>query len=223
MAAAIGASTAFVTSLATPNTTAAITTTASGSSFFVTFVTGDTTTVTSVTDSKSNSYSLLASIVHTGAALKTWVYYTENGTGGSSHTFTATTSGNNLQIAGIEVTGTAASSIVDVSNNTYETGGTPFNCAVTTTVADTLILAFIMNDSASGTFTINGGFTLGETANSAASVRAGWGYKAVAAAGAEDPAWTQSGGASAAACITAAIKSGAGESPAPAMMGASVM
>lgn len=190
---AIGASATPITGLGTSQTTAGITTTASGSSFFVMFATGDSSTVTSVTDSKSNTYSLLTSVVDSNDGHKNWVYYTENGTGGSSHTFTVTTSGNNLNIFAFEVTGGATSSIIDVSATVYNDGETPFDCSITTTVAETLAIAYAHAGSGTGSWTANGGFTAGQSAqNAGAAFTDTWAYKAVASAGTENPAWTYS-------------------------------
>ena len=215
---AIGSSTAIVTTFQDPTTTGSITTTGSGSSFFVLFCSGSGATVTSVTDSKSNTYTLLGSSTNTNDGIKIWVYYAENGTGGASHTFTVDMSGNSLMVAGIEVTGAATASIIDASNTAYDTGGTPFNCSVTSTVDDTLFLGFVLASTTTGTWTANGGFTLGETAvNGTAAFRTAWAYKQVAGASANDPAWTSSNGVNDIAMVGCAVKPAAAAAGQPTM------
>ncbi len=101
-------------------TTNAVTTTGGAGSVFLVFVTyysidGDTLT-DPVTDSKSNTYVELGTTLASGSNDFRYVYACEGGTGGASHTFSATvnnTSNNAyLGIAAIELTGCATSTAV---------------------------------------------------------------------------------------------------------------
>lgn len=217
---AIGVTATPITSVQDPTTTTGITTSSSGSSFFVMFSSGSGSTVTDVTDSKLNTYVSLANVTDTNEGKKLWVYYAVNGTGGDSHTFTVNLSGNSLCVTAIEVTGAATSSIIDVSNSTWDTGGTPFNCSVTPTVDDTLVLGFACYGGVnnSGSYTVNGGFTSGQAfGNTGAGFVCAWGYKAVATAAATDPAWTHSTATNNHMLITAAIKPAAAAAGQPTM------
>lgn len=189
MAAALGAS-VLTTGSTNPQTTAAITTQATGSTFLVFFVTQNGVTVNSVTDSKSNVYTLVDSEVETNDGTKHWVYKSEDGTGGASHTFTLTlASGSIFQVAGVEITDAGA---VDTNNSTYDSS-TPFNCAVTTSEADTLIVAASHTGAgAGGTYTANGGFTEFLEDNASAVAQIVLASRAAATANSYDPAWTHS-------------------------------
>lgn len=192
-----------------PLTTGAITSTASGSSFLIYFATTSSATISTVSDSKSNSYTSQASIVETNDGTKLWVYKTENGTGGSSHTATVDlSSGGILWVALVEVTGGATSSIIDVSATAYNFND-PHDCAVTTTVADTLLIAAVhTSQGVGGAYTAGGSFTnfLTEATTGLNAIASRTGATATS----YDPAWTNGSSYIANARITLAIKPAAG-------------
>lgn len=192
MAAAIGQSVVETFTYGSPRTTTVtINTAATGSSFLVAFFTANGDTVNAVSDNKGNTYSSVTSVVDSTNGNKMWLYQTTNGAGGSGHTFTVTmSSGGVVLISGIEVTGAVTASLIDQTNTAFDSS-TPFGCAVTTTVADSLVigLASVIDGAGTTTFTANGSFTkfreqLATWHFAAASL-------AVAATGTYDPAWTQ--------------------------------
>ena len=193
---------------ASPYTSSQITTQSSGSAFFVVIATSSGSTISSVTDSKSNTYSLVTTILEANDGVRLHLYGTENGTGGASHDFTANFSaGGGYGIGAIEVIGAPTSSVIDVTNTQYDQTS-PFVCAVTTTEADTLLLAFIMTAQAGGgTFSVGGSFSIDQQASVANPMAIA--SRAGATATTYDPAWTHSL-YSAMARITIAVKSAGG-------------
>lgn len=98
-------------------TTNAVTTQASGSTFVVDVVFDAGTTVSSITDSKSNTYSQQGTTqTNSSLIMKSARYICVNGTGGSSHTWTVTCSGAGAvpSVFGTEIKGGLTSGIVDV-------------------------------------------------------------------------------------------------------------
>lgn len=190
-------------------TTGALTTAASGSAILVSFWATTGTVVTSITDSKSNTYSVVTTINEANDGYKLHLYKAENVTGGASHTFTATCSAGGIQgMAVTEVLGAPTSSILDGAAITkYTNTAGPYDCAITTTQANGLVVAFIMSGQAgAGTYTAGGGFSIvrqqGNVIISAVASRA------AATATSYDPAWTHSVPYNAEARITVAIKEG---------------
>ena len=146
----------------TVHTTPAVTTQASGSTFVVFAiipVAASFAASTPFTDSKSNTYTQIGSEVNTGNC-KTRLYYCQNGSGGSSHTFTVTTVGQTYAtVYAIEVTGGATSGILDKSPAGLYDTSSPFTSDVTgtTSQANELLLGFVGTDTPSGTETITWG------------------------------------------------------------------
>lgn len=98
-------------------TTNAVTTQASGSTFVVDVVFDASTTVSSITDSKSNTYMQQGTTqTNSSLGMKSARYICVNGTGGASHTWTATCSGAGAvpSVFGTEIKGGLTSGIVDV-------------------------------------------------------------------------------------------------------------
>lgn len=98
---------------------------------------------TPITDNKGNTYTQIGTNVTAFTVVGT-LWYKEAGTGGASHTFTATPSSSNLaSIIVVEITG-GASSILDQSATGNDDVSSPFTSSVTgnTTVANELVLAF---------------------------------------------------------------------------------
>lgn len=217
MAAAVGGNAIENFTYGTPRTTAAGTTTSgSGSSFLVAFLTANGDTVTSVTDAYSNTYSVVTTVVETVNGNKMWVYQATNGSGGTNHTVTVTmSSGGVAKISFTEITGAATASIVDQSNAVHD-NATPYSCAITTTVADSIAIAYatVIDGAGSGTYTANGGFTAYQ--NNATTHPMAAAYKVLSATGTEDPAWTHST-KSYSALITLNVKAAAAASGQPTM------
>lgn len=138
----------------TPCTTSAVTT-VTNSTYIVSLQYYDTgCSVTSVTDSKSNTYSQLGveRTVTGGGGAKARQYYVIGGVGGASHTFTVTTSANCLisiwvnELRGTNITLDVHDSQVD-SVSPYTSPG------ITTNVANAMLIGFISEGSSSGTCT----------------------------------------------------------------------
>lgn len=118
--------------------------------------------VPAITDNKGNTYTKIGADV-TAFTVTGTLWYTQNGTGGASHTFTATplVAGLNTLIV-VEVTGGALTGILDQSAGGTDDVATPFTSAVTgtTTQANEVALAFEFDNRASGSaITWGGGYT----------------------------------------------------------------
>lgn len=113
-AALVGTKTSHASSL----TTGAGTTTASDSTFVIALSWDRDSSVSAVSDSKGNTYTLAGTIESTSGHKKA-LYYSANATGGASHTATATFSGSEVHgtIYLIEITGAAADSFDQVATN----------------------------------------------------------------------------------------------------------
>lgn len=136
-------------------TTSAGTTQASGSTF-VQFVSYDNSrTISSVTDNKGNTYSIVGTAqAEPNAAGLLAIYACQNGIGGASHTGTVVCSGLAYHVVHlVEVPGALAASL-DVSAQGVDTN-TPFALATGTLAqADELVLAFVAcNDGATSSVT----------------------------------------------------------------------
>jgi hypothetical protein len=148
------------TATATVTTTGGTSTGGSGSIFqiYVSFDPG--VTISSVADSKSNSYSLVGSVV-TGRA-KLARYRCVGGTGGASHTATVNFSGNSFAVAHlIEVTGAATSSAADISTSAVDTAS-PYTISSGTLAqaAEVVIAAIESGSGVNGAYSESTGFTI---------------------------------------------------------------
>lgn len=122
-------------------------TTNNGSLFAVGFVTDAGLTVTSVVDSKSNSYSLIKGSVSLGSATGQAFLYRSTGTaGGASHTATVTMSGaGRMTVFFGEIIGASGFDLGDG----VEDAASPFaSPGILTTQARELLLGMIGGDSA---------------------------------------------------------------------------
>lgn len=194
----------------TPYTTAALTTAASGSSIFVAIACHTASVITSITDSKSNTYTVVDSINEANDSRKLYVYKAENVTGGSSHTFTATFSAGGIRSFGVvEVLGAASSSILDGAAVTkYTNTAGPYDNAITTTVADTLVIGWILTGQGTlGTYSVGGGFSI---IRQGGPVEMAFASRAAATATSYDPAWTHSVPYNAQARLILAVKAPSG-------------
>jgi hypothetical protein len=113
----VGQHTSFALTFGTTFTSGSLSTAATGSDFAVIIFIQEGNTVTSVTDSKGNTYTqrtLSPLSVAPSGNPPGFVYVVENGTGGASHTFTVNASGNCTIVAyAIEIVGALSSSGVD--------------------------------------------------------------------------------------------------------------
>lgn len=213
MTVAIGAS-AINVALGNPIATSGITTTASGSNFYIVAM-ANNGGVSSIVDSKSNSYTQIASKQDTNNGRWIYLYECLNGTGGSSHTATLNAGDNGFAIALVEVTGSDTTDPSETPTTDYNTGDATMNCSVTTGADNELVLTAGFVTSAGNAIVLNGGFT-GIDSGTSAYVGGATAYKSVASAStAADPAWTQNGGgAFEGLSITVALKDGAPPGPA---------
>lgn len=101
-------------------TTSGVTTTTGN--LFVTASTLFDGTFTSVTDSKSNSYSVVTSGFTTVNVADGRQDYKANGAGGASHTFTLTTSGSFAAFAATEISGAATTTPLDKNTGAADIG-----------------------------------------------------------------------------------------------------
>lgn len=118
-----------------------------------------TSTVSSVVDSKGNTYQAATSISTTyGGNRRVQIYYAYNITGGSSHTVTVTISGGSTRVnahineySGCE----SASDPLDVTSS-GSAGDDPTSGSANTSLDKSLIYSFV---AAAGTLTAGAGFT----------------------------------------------------------------
>ena len=204
MAIAVGQSAKGTSGSSASLATSAVTTAATGSTFVV-FTTWDSgSTFSSISDSKSNSYTQIGTEVAFGT-LRTRLYYKENGVGGASHTATvAISAATFISVFFVEVTGGATSGILDQSGARND-AASPFTLAagLTTTQANELLLAVCAGNSGSNPATYAesglGSSTLVIEETNGVSFETGTIYKAnKTATGTFNPSFTQSGGTSAA-------------------------
>lgn len=177
---------------ATTVTSGSITTTASGSTFVV-LIQADAT-LNTPTDSKGNTYTAVTAQV-TNSGINSRMYYCQNGTGGSGHTFTFTTGFSaNLSIYALEITGGLTSGILDQQNSTSDSASPYTTTTGTTTQAAELAVAGLSGNSATtpATHAESTGYTI------AAEVTTGgpdWpgciAWKVLAATGAQTPSFTE--------------------------------
>lgn len=163
MALAVGASTAKGGAGTNSNTTTGITTAASGSLFVVGSIWQGGSGAPTVTDSKSNVYSQVGSIVRASSAFDAWigVFYKAGGTGGSSHTFTVSKTSGFPSVLVMEVTGADTSTPLDQTNATGDDTSSPATSGnITTTTNDQILVGMTGAEcSADTTFTANNSFT----------------------------------------------------------------
>lgn len=161
---------------ATTATTPGVATTASGSSFLIGILTSASQTITTVSDNKSNTYSLVGSaLTYFSAALKVAVYKCENGTGGTGHTVSVTIGGSDfLTVFFQEVTGgtpedTAVRASLEDTASTFDiTGGTPAQAA------ECVVVFAGCNTSAISGLSEANGFTITQSVLTGASDAPGW-------------------------------------------------
>lgn len=180
-----------------PNTSAGITTQASGSSFLVCVAGGGTFSGTlTVSDNKGNTYTQVMAptqspTTHVSAPAWTAVYLCSNGVGGAGHTFTvATTQGDYASAIAAEISKPVATdtALVHASDT-----ATPYSAGSITTVTDhALVLSFV---GSAGTVTSlvgtpGNGFSKVDEISNDAYWTCSLASKSVSPAGAVSDSWT---------------------------------
>lgn len=158
----LGAS--YANTVGSGGTSDALTTAASGSTFVVALVFYNDQTSVSIADSKSNTYTHIGSLTASGSgAGSVDLWYCQNGTGGSSHTWTPTFDGfNPCLVLVVEVLGAATSGVLDQTTAWLYDASSPFtsNTTGTTSQAAEMALAFTFTGATTGdTLTWGNGFT----------------------------------------------------------------
>jgi len=204
----------------TSNTvTTASGTTATGDTLIVSVTFDETTTISSVADSKGNSYTLVAS-VQEGAdgGSKVSMYRCEKAIGGTLHTATVNFSGTAFPVAYLV-------RLTDVAGSSYDAGSlasgqdtsSPFTVTSGTFAqADTVVISSISNGHTSGTnglFASSNFTVLGNESDFANFWVGAVGKLVVSATTAVTPSWTRTGSGNRAALIVAGFK--AAKAPPP--------
>jgi hypothetical protein len=126
-------------------TTSATTTQVSGSSFLLCAAYSVSGSITSVSDNKSNFYTAIGPEIANptdGRFMRLFVF--ASGAGGSAHTCTVNFSTAQAGTAVfVEVTGGAASNIVDALTVILAGGGSPYACPLVTNASTDLLVGFI--------------------------------------------------------------------------------
>lgn len=197
--------------------TAGVTTT-TGSTFVVFITTtGTAFAATAVTDSKGNTWTQIQSGFQAGFGVYGELWRCENGTGGTSHTFTVhgSGSGNLLSIIAVEVKGAATASF-DQSAAAFDDSASPFtsNATGVTSQANEAVLAF-MFDNRSGNSTPSWGnsFTALDNLNNNAAVTCSNAYKIVSATGVQQSSFVDASITEAISFIATFKEAGGGTPP----------
>lgn len=150
-------------------TTGSLTTTASGSTFIIGAHWQGGSTPPTISDSKSNTYTLIGSVRqvdNNGSFLShIGLWYVENGTGGSSHTFTGAKTGGYTSVYGAEITGGLTSGIVDQNTGAALDASSPVTSGgVTTTQAAELLIGLVgtYHTGSGPAYTANNSFTIAQ-------------------------------------------------------------
>lgn len=170
-----------------------------------------------VTDSKGNTWTKLTSQNASGGNSRSCIYYAENPTVGTGHTFTANATGAYPAIAVSAFSGAKVSSVFDQQNGTA--GSSPSTTistgSVTPSQNDELIIAGLCNDVTS-TFSINQSMTITNSLNWVGTVNMGVAsaYKVQTTATAINATWTATGaGVMAATIATFKMEPTGGDGP----------
>jgi hypothetical protein len=188
---ALVASTAVLTTNNNTATTAAITTT--GATLLVAVIADQAGVATTLTDSKTNSWTGLTTI--TGGNAEVRLYYAANPTVGTGHTFTATSTGAFPALAVLAFSGVALTSPFDVQSGAFDNNGSALTLAmgsITPGVANEVLVgglcmgkAGVNIASVSTNFTLLDNFTATATAYGVASA-----YELQTTATARNLTWT---------------------------------
>lgn len=186
------------TTTGTTLTTAGVTTTGGAGSVFYAFINwGAGATFSTITDSKSNAWTLVDVQGTFVYGADTRVYECVGGTGGAAHTITATIGAIEFLTAYfVEILGATTSSPRDQTVTWNDDVATPFTSGIsgTTSQANELVLAFANTNTPSGTETITWGnsFLPVDNDGNSSFVTAAVGYKIVASTGTQQSSFTSS-------------------------------
>jgi hypothetical protein len=174
---------------------ATATTEASGNSYLV-LLSWSSANISSLVDSKGNTYTLLGSVLTAGAGQKSAAYFCANGVGGADHYATVTFSGNTggCVIHLIKITGAIASPSDVVAANTD--GASPFTQASGVLAqANEVIVSFCASDSGANpaTYACTGFTLLSSELDGAAYWTSAVAKQVVAATTSVTPSWTSTG------------------------------
>lgn len=207
MAIALGSNAKGNISSASSGTTGAVTTQASGSTFYIAVF--DANANLTVSDSKGNTYTQVGTDQTAGTGIAQ-LWRCENGTGGTNHTFTVTFGAGTGDCAfyGGEITGAATASF-DQTAQALD-GSSPFTVTTPTlSQADELILCLVGTDI-TATWAESTGFTIiDKEENTGLYWASAIAYKIVAATTAVTPSWTH-GGAGDTALVVGTFKQASG-------------
>lgn len=194
--------------------TTAGTSTASGSHFVLAISWDATQTISSVSDSKSNTYSAIGSAQSDGNGGLSQFYVCYNGTGGASHSATVNFSGTAFPVAHlIEVTGASASP-QDQANQTLDSSS-PFTITTGTLAqaAELILTVCACNqNSGAGSYSSSNATILSQETNTASFWTSAVGYIITASTSAVTPSWTFSTSTGGAGVLFLALKE-AGSGP----------
>jgi hypothetical protein len=129
-------------------TTTGVTTSASGSGFIIGGIAG--ATAATVSDSKSNSYTLISEVSYDFSGKFARLWYCANGTGGASHTATVSQGStfSNMAVMFMEITTGGGGLTIDQHPNGADATSSPFaSPSITTTVATEILVSFLAGRS----------------------------------------------------------------------------
>lgn len=178
----------------TTGTTLSVTATSTNGATWVVFA-ADTTGfgATPITDNKGNTYTQIGGNVSAFGVTGT-LWYKESGTGGASHTFTATAvSSDVIAIIVVELTGGVASGILDQSVTGNDDAASPFTSGTTGTTAQAneCVLAFTYDNRSSATaITWGGGYTSLVDQSNTSGITSGAAYLITSATGTQQSTFT---------------------------------
>lgn len=186
MALGIGANVAAGYSSTSGVTTAGQTTQSSGSILVIGAAWEGDSTPPTISDSKSNSYTLIGSAEQASSYPSYGaIWYCENATGGSSHTFTVNKTNSYASIFVLEITGGALSGSLDQENAAASDTSSPVTSGtITTTSANQILIGFTsLSCFAATTITANNSFTKQLEITSTSSWQGALAYRIVSSTG----------------------------------------
>lgn len=207
-------------------TTTSVNTSATGSTFVLLMQFEGSSTFSSISDNKGNTYTQIGTELTANVGAKSRLYYCQNGAGGSGHTFTATTATNvAITLHAIEITGGKTTGILNptppAANDDLSSPLT--SSSITTLQADALLVAGLAATSSGSnpaTHAESNGFTIQAGAEETDATQYWTGClatKVVASTGTYSASFTETGATTGAVWIAAfeAAASGGGGSSGP--------
>lgn len=176
-------------------TTTAGTTSASGSTFVAAVSWDASATSPTVSDNKGNTYTGVGTPQTDGLGAYTQLFVCQNGTGGSSHTATFTTSGACYPVIHlVEITGAATASL-DKNAQTFDSG-TPYTVtSPTLSQADEIVICVAAENHGGGAAYASSNTTvLSQEQDTGSYWTSAVSYAVVASTSAFTPSWTRTVG-----------------------------